>query len=138
MSSAVLALGGAEVKREGASKLTFPLPSPTLPRLVQKFVPEAMGREIEKAARGIYPLSNVMTRKCKSESRSCVVSSSRPFGLLTALSTAFARHHQFSRPPSTILRSSLRCTERLPTRLDRRSEGYVASLFRFPCSRRPC
>jgi small subunit ribosomal protein S3Ae len=36
-----------------------------LKELVQKFVPEAMGREIEKAARGIYPLSNVMTRKCK-------------------------------------------------------------------------
>ena len=39
-----------------------------LKELVQKFVPEAMGREIEKAARGIYPLSNVMTRKCKSKS----------------------------------------------------------------------
>lgn len=29
-----------------------------LKELVQKFVPEAMGREIEKASRGIYPLAN--------------------------------------------------------------------------------
>ncbi|CED83106.1 40s ribosomal protein s1 [Phaffia rhodozyma] len=36
-----------------------------LKELVQKFVPESMGREIEKAARGIYPLANVMVRKCK-------------------------------------------------------------------------
>jgi small subunit ribosomal protein S3Ae len=37
-----------------------------LKELVQKFVPEAMGREIEKASRGIYPLANVLVRKCKS------------------------------------------------------------------------
>ena len=33
--------------------------------LVQKFVPEAIGREIEKAARSIYPLQNVYVHKAK-------------------------------------------------------------------------
>ncbi|KAF4574897.1 ribosomal 40S subunit protein S1B [Pleurotus pulmonarius] len=36
-----------------------------LKELVQKFVPEAIGREIEKAARSIYPLQNVYIRKAK-------------------------------------------------------------------------
>lgn len=36
-----------------------------LKELVQKFVPEAIGREIEKATRGIYPLQNVYIRKAK-------------------------------------------------------------------------
>ncbi|KAF8529064.1 S-phase-specific ribosomal protein cyc07 [Hysterangium stoloniferum] len=33
--------------------------------LVQKFIPEAIGREIEKATRNIYPLQNVYVRKVK-------------------------------------------------------------------------
>lgn len=33
--------------------------------LVQKFIPEAIGREIEKASRSIYPLQNVYVRKAK-------------------------------------------------------------------------
>lgn len=33
--------------------------------LVQKFIPEAIGREIEKAARGIYPVQSVYIRKAK-------------------------------------------------------------------------
>lgn len=36
-----------------------------LKELVQKFMPEAIGREIEKACRGIYPLQNVYIRKAK-------------------------------------------------------------------------
>jgi ribosomal protein S3AE len=36
-----------------------------LKELVQKFVPEAIGREIEKAARSIYPLQNVYIHKAK-------------------------------------------------------------------------
>jgi small subunit ribosomal protein S3Ae len=36
-----------------------------LKELVQKFVPEAIGREIEKASRSIYPLQNVYIRKAK-------------------------------------------------------------------------
>ncbi|KAL7004700.1 ribosomal 40S subunit protein S1B [Cystobasidiomycetes sp. EMM_F5] len=33
--------------------------------LVQKLIPEVMGKEIEKAAQGIYPLQNVYIRKVK-------------------------------------------------------------------------
>jgi len=44
------------VQREAACDLTD---------LVQKFVTEVIGREIEKAAAGIYPLQNVMVRKVK-------------------------------------------------------------------------
>lgn len=37
----------------------------TLNELVQKFIPETIGREIEKATEGIYPLQNVLIRKVK-------------------------------------------------------------------------
>lgn len=33
--------------------------------LVQKFIPESIGREIEKATSSIYPLQNVYIRKVK-------------------------------------------------------------------------
>jgi len=33
--------------------------------LVQKFIPESIGREIEKATSSIYPLQNVFIRKVK-------------------------------------------------------------------------
>lgn len=33
--------------------------------LVQKFIPEVIGKEIEKATQGIYPLQNVLIRKVK-------------------------------------------------------------------------
>jgi len=36
-----------------------------LKELVAKFIPEAIGREIEKATQGIYPLQNVFIRKVK-------------------------------------------------------------------------
>ncbi|KAK1925074.1 40s ribosomal protein s3ae-a (s1-a) [Papiliotrema laurentii] len=36
-----------------------------LKELVQKFVPESIGREIEKATKGVYPLHNVYVRKAK-------------------------------------------------------------------------
>lgn len=36
-----------------------------LKELVQKFVPESIGREIEKASKGIYPLRDVYLRKAK-------------------------------------------------------------------------
>lgn len=36
-----------------------------LKELVQKFVPEVIGKEIEKACQGIYPLQNVLVRKVK-------------------------------------------------------------------------
>jgi len=37
----------------------------TLAQLTQKLIPEVIGREIEKAAQGIYPLQNVHVRKVK-------------------------------------------------------------------------
>jgi len=36
-----------------------------LKELVQKFVPEVIGKEVEKACQGIYPLQNVYVRKVK-------------------------------------------------------------------------
>lgn len=36
-----------------------------LKELVLKFIPEAIGRDIEKATAGIYPLQNVFIRKVK-------------------------------------------------------------------------
>ena len=36
-----------------------------LKQLVQKLIPEVMGREIEKASQGIYPLQNVFVRKVR-------------------------------------------------------------------------
>jgi len=33
--------------------------------LVSKFIPESIGKEIEKSTQGIYPLQNVFVRKCK-------------------------------------------------------------------------
>ncbi|KAJ1917277.1 ribosomal 40S subunit protein S1B [Mycoemilia scoparia] len=37
----------------------------SLKELIQKFIPESIGREIEKACQGIYPLQNVYIHKCK-------------------------------------------------------------------------
>jgi small subunit ribosomal protein S3Ae len=37
----------------------------TLAQLTQKLIPEVIGREIEKATQGIYPLQNVHVRKVK-------------------------------------------------------------------------
>ncbi|KAJ2303874.1 hypothetical protein IWW55_002703 [Coemansia sp. RSA 2706] len=39
--------------------------SSTLREVIQKFIPESMGREIEKACHHIFPLQNVLIRKCK-------------------------------------------------------------------------
>lgn len=36
-----------------------------LKELVQKFIPEVIGKEIEKATSSIYPLQNVFIRKVK-------------------------------------------------------------------------
>merc|ERR1712118_259227 len=36
-----------------------------LKELVNKFIPEVIGKEIEKACSGIFPLQNVAVRKCK-------------------------------------------------------------------------
>jgi small subunit ribosomal protein S3Ae len=36
-----------------------------LKELVNKFIPESIGREVEKACQGIYPLQSVFIRKAK-------------------------------------------------------------------------
>jgi len=36
-----------------------------LKELVGKFIPESIGKDIEKACQGIFPLQNTMVRKCK-------------------------------------------------------------------------
>ena len=36
-----------------------------LKELVAKFIPESIGKDIEKATQGIYPLQNVFIRKVK-------------------------------------------------------------------------
>ncbi|KAG5637830.1 ribosomal 40S subunit protein S1B [Sphagnurus paluster] len=54
-----------EIRKKMFEIMTREATSCDLKELVQKFVPEAIGREIEKAARGIYPLQNVYVRKAK-------------------------------------------------------------------------
>ena len=54
-----------EIRKKMFEIMTREATTCDLKELVQKFVPEAIGREIEKAARGIYPLQNVYVRKAK-------------------------------------------------------------------------
>jgi len=54
-----------EIRKKMFEIMTREAASCDLKELVQKFIPEAIGREIEKACRGIYPLQNVFVRKAK-------------------------------------------------------------------------
>jgi len=54
-----------EIRRKMFEIMTREASSVDLKELVQKFVPEAIGREIEKACRSIYPLQNVYVHKAK-------------------------------------------------------------------------
>ena len=54
-----------EIRKKMFEIMTREATSCDLKELVQKFVPEAIGREIEKAARSIYPLQNVYVHKAK-------------------------------------------------------------------------
>jgi len=54
-----------EIRKKMFEIMTREASSCDLKELVQKFIPEAIGREIEKATRGIYPLQNVFVRKAK-------------------------------------------------------------------------
>jgi small subunit ribosomal protein S3Ae len=54
-----------EIRKKMFEIMTREASSCDLKELVQKFVPEAIGREIEKAARGIFPIQNVYIRKAK-------------------------------------------------------------------------
>ncbi|TIB58115.1 hypothetical protein E3P78_04020 [Wallemia ichthyophaga] len=54
-----------EIRKKMFDIMTREAGSCDLKQLVQKFVPEAIGREIEKSTRNIYPLQNVFIRKAK-------------------------------------------------------------------------
>jgi len=54
-----------EIRKKMFEIMTREATSCDLKDLVKKFVPESIGREIEKATRGIYPLQNVYIRKVK-------------------------------------------------------------------------
>lgn len=54
-----------EIRKKMFEIMTREASTCDLKELVQKFVPEAIGREIEKACRSIYPLQNVYVRKAK-------------------------------------------------------------------------
>jgi len=54
-----------EIRKKMFEIMTREATNCDLKELVQKFVPEAIGREIEKAARSIYPLQNVYVHKAK-------------------------------------------------------------------------
>ena len=54
-----------EIRKKMFEIMTREATSCDLKDLVQKFIPEAIGREIEKASRSIYPLQNVYVRKAK-------------------------------------------------------------------------
>ena len=54
-----------EIRKKMFEIMTREASTCDLKELVQKFMPEAIGREIEKACRSIYPLQNVYIRKAK-------------------------------------------------------------------------
>jgi small subunit ribosomal protein S3Ae len=54
-----------EIRKKMHEIMTREASSVDLKELVQKFAPEAIGREIEKASKGIFPLQNVYIRKAK-------------------------------------------------------------------------
>jgi len=54
-----------QIRKRMVDIMTREASSVDLNDLVLKFIPETIGREIEKAAEGIYPLQNVLIRKVK-------------------------------------------------------------------------
>jgi len=54
-----------EIRKKMFEIMTREATSCDLKELVQKFIPEAIGKEIEKASRSIYPLQNVYIHKAK-------------------------------------------------------------------------
>lgn len=54
-----------EIRKKMFEIMTREASGVDLKELVAKFIPEAIGKEIEKAAKGIYPIQNVYIRKAK-------------------------------------------------------------------------
>ncbi|KAJ2456174.1 ribosomal 40S subunit protein S1B [Coemansia sp. RSA 2336] len=53
------------IRKKMMEIMTAEVENSTMQEVVQKFIPESIGREIEKACQTIYPLQNVLIRKCK-------------------------------------------------------------------------
>merc|ERR1712023_143009 len=53
------------IRKKMTDIMTREASSSNLKQLVDKFIPESIGKEIEKACCGIYPLQNVFIRKVK-------------------------------------------------------------------------
>lgn len=54
-----------QIRKKMVEIITRETQSCDLKELVQKFIPEVIGKEIEKATAGIYPLQNTFIRKVK-------------------------------------------------------------------------
>merc|ERR1712046_276575 len=53
------------IRKKMTDIMTREAQSVPLKQLVDKFIPESIGKEIEKACSGVYPLQNVYIRKVK-------------------------------------------------------------------------
>ncbi|KAJ1727519.1 ribosomal 40S subunit protein S1B, partial [Coemansia biformis] len=53
------------IRKKMVDIMTSEVASSTMREVIQKFIPESIGREIEKACQVIYPLQNVLIKKCK-------------------------------------------------------------------------
>merc|ERR1711998_269011 len=53
------------IRKKMTDIMTQQATSSTLEQLVDKIIPESIGKEIEKACSGVYPLQNVFVRKVK-------------------------------------------------------------------------
>merc|ERR1711918_268425 len=53
------------IRKKMVDIMTREAQSVPLKQLVDKFIPESIGKEIEKACSGVYPLQNVFIRKVK-------------------------------------------------------------------------
>ncbi len=58
-------LFGCQIRRKMSEIMVREAQSCDLKELVAKFIPEVIGKEIEKATSGIYPLQNTYIRKVK-------------------------------------------------------------------------
>merc|ERR1719445_2637262 len=54
-----------QIRRKMGERMQYEAQSVSLAELVNKLIPELIGREIERATQTIYPLNNVFIRKVK-------------------------------------------------------------------------
>ncbi|KAJ2782244.1 ribosomal 40S subunit protein S1B [Coemansia javaensis] len=53
------------IRQKMVDIMTSEVTSTTMTEVVKKFIPESIGREIEKACHTIFPVQNVLVKKCK-------------------------------------------------------------------------